>query len=155
MLILLRNPDVMARLTADLSRVPDFVEEALRYDSPVPGLARYVTRDTRIAGVDIPAGSIIMTRYAAANRDPAKFECPQQFDMDRKDKAHLAFGTGPHLCVGRLLARRELILAFTALLTRLKNIQLARPLPDIIHVPHVLLRAMKELPIRFAKRQTA
>ncbi|PHR11810.1 MAG: cytochrome [Sphingopyxis sp.] len=151
MLILLRNPDVMARLRADISRVPDFVEEALRYDSPVPGLARLVTCDTQVGGVDIPAGSIVMTRYAAANRDPAKFKCPHKFDIDRNNKAHLAFGNGPHFCVGRALARRELNMAFTALLCRMNDIELARPLPDIIHIPHVLLRPMKELPIRFTK----
>ncbi|MEH6757437.1 MAG: cytochrome P450 [Parasphingorhabdus sp.] len=155
MLILLRNPDVMARLRADMSRVPDFVEEALRYDSPVPGLARLVTCDTQVGGVDIPAGSIVMTRYAAANRDPAKFECPHKFDIDRNNKAHLAFGNGPHFCVGRALARRELNMAFTALLTRMSDIELARPLPDIIHIPHVLLRPMKELPIRFTKIDAA
>ena len=151
MLILLRNPDVMSRLQADLSRVPDFVEEALRFDSPVPGLARLVTRDTQVGGVDIPAGSIIMTRYAAANRDPAKFERPDVFDIDRKNKTHLAFGNGPHFCVGRALARRELNLAFGALLSRMKDIELARPLPDPVHIPHILLRPMKELPIRFTK----
>jgi len=152
MLILLRNPDVMAKLRADMSRVPDFVEEALRYDSPVPGLARTVTRDTQVGGVDIPAGSIVMTRYAAANRDPAKFESPEKFDIDRKNKTHhLAFGNGPHFCVGRALARRELNLAFTTLLTRLTDIELARPLPDPLHVPHALLRPMKELPIKFTK----
>ena len=154
MLILLRNPDVTARLQADLSRVPDFVEEALRYDSPVPGLARMVTRDTQVGGVDIAAGSIIMTRYAAANRDPAKFECPHKFDMDRSNKAHLAFGNGPHFCVGRALARRELNLAFTALLTRMTDFELARPLPDPVHIPHALLRPMKELPLRFTKVST-
>ena len=156
MLILLRNPEVMARLQADLSRIPDFVEEALRYDSPVPGLARLVTRDTQLGGVEIPAGAIVMTRYAAANRDPAKFECPHQFDLDRKNKTHhLAFGNGPHFCVGRALARRELTHAFTALLTRMTAIELARPLPEPLHIPHALLRPMKELPIRFAKAGAA
>jgi cytochrome P450 len=155
MLILLREPGVMEQVAADLSRVPDFVEEALRFDTAVPGLARLVTRDTELAGVHLPAGSIVMTRYAAANRDPAKFDQPDKFDIDRKDKAHLSFGTGPHLCVGRLLARRELVIAFRTLLTRLKDIELARPLPEIAHVPHALLRPMKELTIRFAKADPA
>lgn len=152
MLILLREPGVLARLETDPARIPDFIEEALRFDSPVPGLARLVTRDTQIAGVDIPAGSIVMTRYAAANRDPAKFACPEKFDIDRKDKGHLAFGTGPHLCVGRLLARREMHTAFDTLLRRMAGFELARPLPEILHHPHALLRPMKELPIRFTCR---
>lgn len=149
--LLLRFPDQMAKLRADPARIKDFIEEALRFDTAVPSLARLVTRDTELNGVQIPAGAIVMTRYAAANRDPAKFPCPHVFDMDRKDKAHLAFGTGPHLCVGRLLARREMTSAFTAILERMGDIQLARPLPEPVHVPHLLLRPMKELPIRFTK----
>ena len=92
--LLLRFPDQMAKLRADPSRIKDFIEEALRFDTAVPSLARYVTRDTELNGVQIPAGAIVMTRYAAANRDPAKFPCPHMFDIDRKDKAHLFWVAG-------------------------------------------------------------
>lgn len=148
---LLRFPDQLQKLQANRELMKDFVEEALRFDSSVPGLARLVTRDTELNGVALPQGSIVMTRYAAANRDPVKFACPHQFDIERKDKAHLAFGTGPHLCVGRLLARREMASAFTAILDRMADIEQARDLPSPVHVPHVLLRPMRELPIRFRK----
>ncbi len=149
--LLLRFPDQMQKLRANRDLMKDFIEEALRFDTPVPGLARYVTRDTELNGVAIPQGAIVMTRYAAANRDPAKFACPHLFDIERKDKTHLAFGTGPHICVGRLLARREMTSAFTAILDRMDDIALARPLPSPVHVPHVLLRPMRELHISFRK----
>ncbi|MDB5430868.1 MAG: cytochrome [Caulobacter sp.] len=147
--LLTRFPDQMEKLRADPSRVKDFVEEALRFETPVPGLARIATRDTEIAGVAIPKGSLVMPRYAAANHDAAKFECPHKMDIDRKDKHHMAFGAGPHLCVGRVLARREMIAVFGAVLARMGNIGLARPLPDPVHVPHMMLRPMRELHIRF------
>lgn len=148
---LLRFPDQLAKLRADRDLMKAFTEEALRWDTAVPGLARCVTRDTELNGVHLPKGAIIMTRYAAANRDSSKFPCPHMFDIERKDKAHMAFGTGPHLCVGRLLARREMQSAFTAILDRMGDIELARPLPELVHTPHMLLRPMKELYIKFTK----
>lgn len=151
MWMLLRFPEQMEKLRANRNLMGEFVEEALRFDSPVPGLARYVTKDTELGGVEIPAGSVVMTRYAAANRDETKFPCPHMFDIERKDKTHLAFGIGPHLCVGRQLARREMAVAFTALLDRMEDIALARPLPNPVHTPHLFLRPMKELYVTFRK----
>jgi cytochrome P450 len=149
--LLLRYPAEMAKLRANPALVKDFIEEVLRFETAVPGLARMVTKDTELAGVAIPKGAMIMTRYAAANHDPAKFECPHLFDIERKDKQHMAFGAGPHLCVGRVLARREMNSVFSTLLQRMDNITLARPLPEMVHVPHMMLRPMKELYIRFDK----
>ena len=149
--LLMRFPEQLAKLRADPWRVKDFVEEAIRLETPVPGLARIATRDTEIAGVPIPQGSLVMPRYAAANLDAAKFKCPHMMDIDRKDKHHMAFGAGPHLCVGRVLARREMTTVFGAVLARMDNIELARPLPDPVHVPHMMLRPMRELHIRFDK----
>lgn len=149
--LLLRFPDQMAKLRADPARVKDFVEESIRLETPVPGLARIALGDAEIGGVAIPKGSLVMPRYAAGNHDAAKFECPHQLDIDRKDKHHIAFGAGPHICVGRVLARREMNVAFTAILARMDNIQLARPLPEMVHVPHMMLRPMRELHIRFDK----
>lgn len=151
MWLLLRFPGQMAKLRADPDLVPAFIEELLRFESAVPGLARLVTKDTEIAGVHIPKGAIVMTRYAAANHDASKFPCPHLFDIDRADKSHLSFGMGVHMCIGRVLARREMNSAFTNILRRMDNIQLARPLPDEVHVPHVMLRPMKELYIKFDK----
>jgi cytochrome P450 len=128
------------------------MEETLRFESPVQGLVRRTTCDVDIAGTTIPANAIVIVRYGAANHDATKFECPHQFDIERKNAgAHMAFGIGTHFCVGRLLARQEIVTGFEVLLSRITDIELARPLPDPPHHPSLLLHAMKELPIRFGK----
>ena len=148
--LLLRYPDQMAKLRDRPELVKSFVDEALRFESPVQGLIRRATREVTLSGVTIPAGATVIVRYGAANHDPAKFACPGQFDIERQNAgAHLAFGNGVHFCVGRLLAKQELLTGFTILLDRLTDIQLARPLPQPPHHPSFLLHAMKELPIRF------
>ena len=111
---------------------------------------RRTTRSVQIDGVTIPAGAHVIVRYAAANQDPRKFERPQEFDIERANAGQsLAFGNGVHFCVGRLLARQELDSAFAILLSRLKDITLARPLPEPPHHPSLFLHPLKELPIRF------
>lgn len=151
--LLLRHPDQMARLQADPSLRRAFIDEALRVEGPVQGLMRRATRDVEIGGETIPEGAHVIVRYAAANRDPAKFPCPHMFNIDRGNAgSSLAFGMGTHFCVGRQLALQELDVAFSILLSRLDNIELARPLPDPPHHPSLLLRPLKELPIRFSRR---
>ena len=148
--LLLRFPGQMAKLRADPGLLKGFVDESLRYESPVQGLMRRATRAVEIAGTVIPKDAIIITRYAAANHDQTKFACPHDFDIARPNaNAHIAFGYGPHSCVGRTLARAELERAFTALLSRLDDIALAAPVPEPPHHPNLLLRPMKELRIRF------
>jgi cytochrome P450 len=148
--LLLRHPEQMARLRARPELVKNFVEEALRFESPVQGLVRRATRDVEIGGALIPKDAMIIVRYGAANQDPTKFACPHVFDIERKNaSAHLAFGNGAHFCVGRLLAKQELLSGFSILLARLHDIALARALPDPPHQPSLLLHPMKELPIRF------
>jgi cytochrome P450 len=150
--LLLRHPDQMAKLRDHPELMRNFVEEALRYESPVQGLVRQTTRDVEIGGVTIPKDAMVIVRYAAANRDPEKFECPHLFDIERGNAAaHLAFGHGAHFCVGRLLAKQELLTGFTVLLERLADIELARPLPDPPHHPSLLLHPMKELWIQFKR----
>ena len=150
MWLLARRPDVQARVRADLSLVPAFIEEVLRYESPVQGLTRRATQDVEIDGVVIPEGSMVMIRYAAANRDSSIFDHADEFDLDReKSPQHLAFGVGPHFCVGAALARQELVSAFTQWLERTSTIELARPFDGPIHHPSFILFPMKELPLRF------
>ena len=139
-------------LRANPALTRNFVEEALRYESPVQGLLRRATRDVEIGGTLIPKDAMVIVRYGAANLDAAKFECPHAFDIERRNAgAHLAFGNGTHFCVGRLLAKQEMLTGFTILLERLADIELARPLPDPPHLPSLLLHGLKELPIRFRK----
>lgn len=153
LLLLIQHPDQMAKLRADPSLTRNFVDEALRLESPVQGLIRRATRDVEVAGTLIPEGATVIVRYGAANLDAAKFECPHAFDIARKNAAaHIAFGIGPHFCVGRLLAKQEMLSGFTLLLERLDDIRLARALPDPPHIPSFLLHGLKELPITFRPR---
>jgi cytochrome P450 len=150
MWLLTRRPDVQERVRADLSLVPSFVEEVLRFESPVAGLVRRATQDVEVNGVVIPEGSMVMVRYQAANRDAEVFDDADEFDLDRsRDHQHLAFGVGPHFCVGAALARQELVSAFTAWLERTSNIELARPFDGPVHEPSFMLFPMVELPLRF------
>lgn len=97
--------------------IPAFVEETLRFSSPVQTMARYVTRDTEIDGVRIPAGSRVLLVHGGANRDPEKFDRAEEFDPQRSAAGHLAFGFGRHQCAGALLARTELRLVLEKLIT--------------------------------------
>jgi cytochrome P450 len=150
MLLLLRNPDQMAKARANPALIPNMVEEILRLESPTAGLWRVIKHDTELAGVTIPAGSMAMVRFAAANRDPAKFDNPDAFDIERKNaRSHLAFGRGIHICVGNMLSRKELTVAFQELLRRLDDIALVPDKNDFQHVPNMLLRGLKHLHISF------
>ncbi len=152
MWLLLRHPDQMELLRADRSLLRNFIEESLRFDSPVAGLWRTAVTDTRLGGVDIPEGAQVMARYAAANRDAAVFDGPDRFDITRENaNQHLAFGLGNHFCIGAALARAELMSAFTAILDRMEDIELAEPLDDQPHEFSFFLRPMKRLPLRFAR----
>ncbi len=150
MWLLTRRPDVQDRLRGDTSLMPAFIEEVLRYESPVQGLVRTATQDVEVNGVVIPKGTLVMARYAAANRDDDAFDDADEFDLDRKQSnRHLAFGVGPHFCVGAALARQELTTAFTHWIARTGSIELARPFDGPVHEPSFILFPMKELPIRF------
>ena len=152
-LLLITHPDQMSALRADPELMKNFIEEALRFDSPVQGLWRHANCPTTVGGVDIPADASVMVRYGAANRDPRAFEEPDRFDITRAEaKNHLAFGFGAHYCVGAALARQEMLTSFTILLERLDDIQLAEPLPTPVHVPSFFLRPMKRLPLSFTAR---
>lgn len=107
MLAFATNPGERARLVADPSLLPTAVDECLRYDTPVQGNARVTSTATEIAGVPIPAGSFVVGLLGAANRDPARFEDPDRFDVGRTPNPHLSFGRGIHHCLGASLARME------------------------------------------------
>jgi cytochrome P450 len=152
LLLLIRNPAQLAKVRADPSLIPNMVEEMLRLESPTAGLWRVVRRDTELGGVRLAAGSMLMLRFAAANRDPSKFEAPDAFDVARRNaNRHLAFGRGIHMCIGNMLARKELTVAFGELLRRLDDIRLDEG-NDLRHVPNMLLRGLSRLAIRFEPR---
>jgi cytochrome P450 len=119
MLALLEHPAQMMAVRADRSLIPNLVEEALRYESPVQMLPRVAKVDVEVGGVAVPAGSILMMMYGCANRDDARYPGAAAFDITRDNaRTHLAFGQGPHFCPGAALARSEARIAFELLFDR-------------------------------------
>ncbi|MFL0355287.1 cytochrome P450 [Erythrobacter sp. GH1-10] len=157
LLQLIRNPDQMEKAKAaaggrDPKLIMNMIEEALRYETPTAGMWRIVKQDTELGGVSMPAGTVVQLRYAAANRDPKKFENPDTFDIERSNaRAHLAFGKGPHMCVGNMLSRKEMLVAFDELLERLDNFAIADE-DGIRILPNILLRGVTRLPITFTRK---
>lgn len=146
---LIRNPDQAAKVRANPALIRNMVEEILRTESPTAGLWRVVKRDTELGGVPLKAGTMLMLRFAAANRDPARFPDPDVFDVERKNaNSHLAFGRGIHMCVGNMLSRKELAVAFELLLDRLGQIEIVDG-AALTYPPNMLLRGLSALPIRF------
>ncbi|MEP7349580.1 MAG: cytochrome P450 [Sphingorhabdus sp.] len=134
MTCLLNNPDQMDAVRQDRSLLPQAIDEALRWDGPVTSTLRYVAKDTEIDGVRLPKGVILNVVLGSANRDPRKFENPDTFDIFRsRSSQHLAFASGPHVCIGQHLARIEMIRAVEAVFDRLPNLRLdpTAPAPDI------------------------
>lgn len=143
-LALLNEPE-QARL---LHERPDLIEEAveefLRFDSPVQGLGRVATSKVALGGKDIQAGDALIVMLGAANRDPAWFAEPDRLDVQRADTRHLAFGLGPHFCLGAPLARLEAQVAFRALMTRFERLDLAGK-PE--RAGTFVLRGLRTLPV--------
>jgi len=157
LLQLIRNPEQMAKAKAaaggrDPKVIGNLVEEALRYETPTAGMWRIVKQDTELGGVAIPAGSVVQLRYAAANRDPKRFPDPDKFDIDRTNaRTHMSFGKGPHMCVGNMLSRKEMLVAFDELLERLDNFAVPDE-SEIRILPNILLRGVTHLPITFTRK---
>lgn len=131
---LLTHPEQLAAVTADRGLVSQAIDEALRWEGPVSATFRHVARDTVLDGVALPKGAILNVVLGSANRDPARFENPDRFDIFRDRKVrHLAFASGPHVCIGQHLARVEMTRALNAVLDRLPNLRLDpdKPAPDI------------------------
>ena len=153
MVSLIQNPAQMKDLQAHPEKIPNAVEEILRMESPSAGMWRVVKKDTEFQGVKIPRDSLVMLRYHAANRDRQLFEHPNNIDIDRDNaNDHIAFGQGIHFCPGAMLARKEMNVAFEALLSRLDNIQLVADKSDLSYWPNIVLRGLKALHISFEKR---
>jgi cytochrome P450 len=118
----------------------------LRYDSPVQGVARFVTRDTEVGGVSMARGDILLAMTGAANRDPAAFADPDRFDLERGGGRHLSFGQGIHYCLGAPLARLEADIVFRALLARYASIEVGGA--GIERGGTLLLRGPVRFPVR-------
>ncbi|MBO2445924.1 cytochrome P450 [Actinomadura barringtoniae] len=146
---LLRRPDQFARLRDDDTRLAPAIEEFLRLDGPVsPGIARFSKREVEIDGTTIPAGQFVFVMAPAANRDPARFEHPDDLDMTRGDGRHLAFGHGPHYCLGAPLARLEGEIAIGTLIRRFPRMRLAVPAESLRWRAKSVFRVLHELPVK-------
>lgn len=127
---LAENPDVQARLRAEPTRIPTYVEESLRYHTPAHMFARTLTRDVTVEGVTLRKGDRVVLIYASANHDPEQFPEPEQFDLQRRGaNRHLTFGWGIHFCLGAPLARLELRILLEELFAHHPPFHLAGPAP--------------------------
>ena len=146
------QPTVAAELRRDPGAIPNFVEECLRLEGPIKGSFRLALHDTQLAGVDIPAGSIVMAVIGAANRDPRVFTDPDHFDVKRPNaRRNIAFGHAEHFCPGASLARAEARISFERLLARLDDIRLVDPCA-LSYAETFIIRGLNHLPLRFRRR---
>ena len=141
--ILTTRPDIQQQLRDNPELLGAFIEETLRYEPPFRGHYRHVVADTVLCGAELPAGSHLLLLWGAANRDPAHFEAPDDFRLDRAGgKGHIAFGKGPHFCVGAALARLEARIVLRLLLDRTSVIEVA----DVGRwLPSLLVRRLEKL----------
>ncbi|ABI76490.1 cytochrome P450 family protein [Hyphomonas neptunium ATCC 15444] len=137
---------LLQRLQAQPESIPGFVEEAIRWATPVKTFMRSATKDTELRGRRIAKGDWLMLCYASGNRDEEVFSDPYTFDIDRKPNRQLAFGNGAHVCIGQHLARLEMRVLFEKLIPALKSVSLDG---DIKFVESYFVSGPKTLPIRF------
>lgn len=148
MLTLLRRRDWLAAVRDDAEVLRPVIEESLRWMPTDPMFSRFVARDTELGGVAVPAGAVMHICLAAANRDPVRWEHPDEFDPSRPPQAHIGFGDGAHICLGMHVARAEIRTAVEALVTRLPELRLDpdAPEPSIIGLYE---RGPTAVPVRF------
>ena len=152
MRVLCEQPEVADALRADPAAIANFVEECLRLEGPIKGSFRLALCDTRIGGVDVLAGSILMAVVGAANRDPRVFVDPDRFDARRENaRRNVAFGHGEHFCPGASLARTEARISFERLLARLDDLRLVDP-GALTYAETFIIRGLDGLPIRLRPR---
>ena len=147
------RPELLKRLQQSENQdkeIAALCEETLRYYSPVPALPRVVTEDTVLDGKKLAKDSLVFLCWASGNRDPDKFENPDEFNIDRKGSSqHLAFGVGVHMCIGAMLARNEIKASLKQFINRVESCELDIPESDLDYSDSlVILRGLKSLPVR-------
>ncbi|MGV0834999.1 cytochrome P450 [Mycolicibacterium thermoresistibile] len=156
-MLIAEDPELQAKLRADRDLIPSFIEETLRYESPVRGDFRLSKCPVTVGGVDVPAGTTVMLLNAAMNRDPRRFPEPDTFDVRRPNaRSHVAFGRGPHACPGAPLARAEGRISLERLFDRTTDIWIDDerhgPAGDrrYSYLPTFILRGLTRLHIKFS-----
>jgi cytochrome P450 len=154
--VIAERAELQHLLRTERDRIPNFVEETLRIESPVKGDFRLARRPTTVGGVTIPAGTTVMVLNGAANHDPRRFERPSEFQVDRANaRQHLAFGFGIHACPGSPLARAEGRVSLERLLDRMGDIRISEAEhgpPDARryeYAPTFILRGLQRLHLEF------
>jgi cytochrome P450 len=142
---LLRHPDQLRKLQEDPDLIRSAVDELLRFDAPVHAVRRKALVDVELGGKTIRAGEKALLMLMAANHDPEVFEDPEEMDLERRDNYHIAFGSGPHTCLGGILARAEAQVAIGSLVRRFPRLRLARG--DVRYQGSFILRTIRELPV--------
>lgn len=160
--VIAERPDIQAYLREDFARIPNFIEEVLRLEGPVKTKGRMARVTTELAGVEIKAGTTVVMFPGAANRDPARFDEPNEFRADRANaKDHLAFGRGIHSCPGAPLARIETQITIERFLTRMADIKIDESFHGPVDArrydqePLYILRGMNALHLEFTPVATA
>ena len=152
LLALIEHPEQRARLQSNPALLPTAVEEMLRWVTPVNLFQRTATRDVELGGQTIREGDKVVLFYASANRDEDVFPDADCFDVGRDPNEHLAFGIGPHFCLGANLARLEIMVMFEELLRRLPDIELAGP---VERLRSNFINGIKRMPVRFTPERAA
>jgi cytochrome P450 len=142
---LAERPDLLAALKADPSLIPAHVDESVRWASSVQHFMRGATADVELAGQKIAKGDWLMLCYTSGNRDEAVFENPFDYDIGRPSK-HVAFGYGPHVCLGQHLARMEMRIFWEELLPRLESLELAG---QPVRTSATFVGGPKHVPVRY------
>jgi cytochrome P450 len=145
---LLMHPDQLEAVRGDRSLIKRAIEEGLRWEPPLTGIARLAMRDAEVAGVPIPKGAVVAVCLGAANHDETRWERPHEFDIFREPRPHMAFAYGAHTCIGMHLARMETRVLLNAVLDRLPGLRLD-PTAEDVHVTGLGFRAPRALPVVF------
>lgn len=155
-LILAEKPELQQRVRANRKRIPDLLEETLRFDGPVKLIYRLATKTTTVGGVKVPAGTVVSIGLPGANHDPTRFEDPETFNIDRpRVRDNLSFSRGTHACPGAPLARMEARVAIDRMLERIADIRISEEHHGPAHArryrfaPTYAFRSLSDLHVEF------
>ena len=148
LLALAHNPDALAYLRGNPAGMPLAVEEFLRYDSPILSIGRMVKEETELGGKQMSVGERVFFMLLSANRDEEVFDDPHRLDVTRDPNPHMAFGKGPHFCLGTPLARLEGQIVLEEIIRRYSSIELAEPVDTIPWINSLVTRGPSRIPLR-------